>query len=187
MIDLDERLDWFKTDILPHQDALRARLKPMMMPGADIDDVVSEALTRAYATDDWAAVLNGKHYLFRIARNILIDAARRNNVVSFGFVADMESLQEDRSTEYGLSARDRLRHVQRMIEDLPAQCRRVFVMRRVHEYSLGEIAAEMGLSVSTVEKHLAKAVMLLAKAVAEIEEWGFERERQSSEQTVGAG
>lgn len=186
MIDLDERLAWFETDILPHQGALRARLKAMVSSVADVEDVLSETLVRAYAADGWSAVANGKHYMFRIARNILIDAARRDNVVSFGFVADMESLQEDRSTEKALSARDRLRHVGRIIDNLPPQCGRVFVLRRVHEYSLGEIAAEMGLSVSTVEKHLARAVMLLAKGVAEIEEWGVERERRGAEQPVGA-
>lgn len=186
MIDLDERLAWFKISILPHQGALRMRLKRMVSCASDLEDLVSETLARAFAADDWSRISNGKHYLFRIARNIMIDAARRNAVVSFDLVADIESLQTDCSTESTLSARDELRQVQRVIDNLPPQCRRVFVLRRVQELSLGEIAEEMGLSVSTVEKHLAKAVMLLARAIAEIEEWGFERERRSSE-LVDAG
>lgn len=187
MNDLTERLSWFKSCILPHQGALRGRLRRMLSADTDLDDIVSETLTRAYAADDWARISNGKHYLFRIARNILIDGARRNAVVSFDYVADIESLQVDCSTESGLSARDELRHVQRVIDGLPPQCRRVFLRRRVHELSLGEIAEEMGLSVSTVEKHLAKAVMLLARAMAEIEECSFERERPSSERPADAG
>ncbi|WP_093450745.1 RNA polymerase sigma factor [Sphingomonas sp. YR710] len=187
MNDLAQRLSWFKSSILPHQGALRARLRRMLSADADLDDIVSESLARAYAADDWARISNGKHYLFRIARNILIDDARRNAVVSFDYVADIESLQVDCSTEMGLSARDELRHVQHAIDGLPPQCRRVFLRRRVHELSLGEIAGEMGLSVSTVEKHLAKAVMLLAKAMSEIEECSFERERRGSERSADAG
>lgn len=159
----------------------------MLAADADLDDLVSESLARAYAADDWARISNGKHYLFRIARNILIDDARRNAVVSFDYVADIESLQIDCSTESGLSARDELRHVQNAIDGLPPQCRRVFLRRRVHELSLGEIAEEMGLSVSTVEKHLAKAVMLLAKAMSEIEECSFERDRRGSERSADVG
>lgn len=187
MNDLAERLSWFKSTILPHQGALRARLRRMLSADADLDDIVAETLARAYATDDWAKISNSKHYLFRIARNLLIDGARRNAVVSFDYVADIESLQADFSTESALSARDELRHVQRAIDGLPPQCRRVFVRRRINELSLGEIAEEMGLSVSTVEKHLAKAVMLLARAMAEIEECSFEREGQSSERQANAG
>jgi hypothetical protein len=59
-----------------------------------------------------------------------------------------------------------LRRVQRVIESLPAQCRHVFVLRRVHECPIDEIAAEMALSVSTVEKRLGEAVALLAREIA---------------------
>ena len=73
------------------------------------------------------------------------------------------------------SARDQLRRLHQIMNGLPTQCRRVFVARRVHEKSLAEIAVEMDLSVSTVEKHLAKAIRLFAKAIAEQEEAAFER------------
>jgi RNA polymerase sigma factor (sigma-70 family) len=180
VIDLEERLDWFKDRILPHEAALRSRLRRMTASYVDLDDLVAEALARAYATDDWGRIANGKHYLFRIARNMLIDSARRDAVVSFDLVADIEQYEGHCSPDPMLSARDELRQVQRVIDGLPPQCRRVFVLRRVHELSPGEIAREMELSVSTVEKHLAKALMLIARGLAEIEEWGVERERTSA-------
>ena len=180
MIDVTERLAWFKDTILPYQGALRSKLGRMVPEGCDLDDLVAEALARAYAVDGWQKVTGGRQYLFRIARNLLIDAARRNAVVSFDFVADLDSLQSDSSTERGITARDELRHLQRIIDTLPLQCRRVFILRRIRERSLGDIADELGLSVSTVEKHLAKAVMLVAQAIAKSEEWGFEPESGSS-------
>ena len=42
-------------------------------------------------------------------------------------------------------------------------------MRRVQEMSPQEIAAELRLSVSTVEKHLAKAMVAVTKALGEAE------------------
>ena len=181
--DVTERFKWFKDTVLPHQEVLRRKLRGMIPDGYDLDDLVAESLARAYAADGWSKITNSRQYLFRIARNLLIDAARRNSVVSFDFVADLESLQSDSSTERGLTARDELRRIQRIIDTLPSQCKRVFILRRIHDQSLGGIAGEMGLSVSTVEKHLAKAVMLIARAMAESEEWSFERELRSSKST----
>ncbi len=175
MVDLSGRIDWFKASILPHERALRARLKRAATAEDDVDDVVAEALVRAYGTEDWTAIGNGRHYLFRIARNVLIDHARRNALVGFDSLADEGDEQVDRRTEAAISARDELRQVERAIESMPAQCRRVFVLRRVHERTIGEIATEMELSISTVEKHLGKAVLLLGRAIAEIEDGSFER------------
>jgi RNA polymerase sigma factor (sigma-70 family) len=180
VVDLAGRIDWFKASILPHERALRARLKRSSALEADLDDLVSEALMRAYGTEDWTRIGNGRHYLFRIARNVVIDHARRNALVLFDSLGDEDGDQADGRTEAAISARDELRQVQRAIEAMPPQCRRVFVLRRVHERSVGEIAEEMGLSVSTVEKHLGKAVALLARAIAEIEEGSFERGRDTA-------
>ena len=180
LIDQIERTDWFKSHILPHQGALRARLRKGALCEFDLDDLVAESLVRAYGSDDWSQVRNGRHYLFRIARNIIVDTARRDAIARFDSVADFDDAEADRSTESAISARDELRQVQRAIETLPPQCMRVFVLRRVHERSIGEIAEEMEIAVSTVEKHLAKALVLVARAIAEIEEGGAERGRYSS-------
>lgn len=175
MNDVNARLQWFKAVILPHERALRSRLRRLCPPGFDIDDLVAESLARAYAAKDIDRITAGLGYLFSIARNLLIDATRRNAVISLDFVADLDMLKSDDSLEAALTARDELRRLQAVIETLPPQCRRVFLLRRVHDLSLNEIAGQMSLSVSTVEKHLAKAVLLVAKAMSEGEEDGFER------------
>lgn len=175
MTDLDERLDWFKTVILPHQGALRGRLRRMAPPGADLDDLVAEVLARAWAARDWSRITAGRAYLFMIARNMLIDAARRDAVVSFDQVADFDALRHDCQTETTLDARDELRRLDTIIAGLPEQARRVFTLRRVQGFSMGEIAEQMSLSVSTVEKHLANALMLVTRALAVTENWSVER------------
>ncbi len=44
----------------------------------------------------------------------------------------------------------------------PDRCREVVWLRRVEELSQKEVAARMGISEKTVEKHLAKGMRLLA-------------------------
>lgn len=181
MSGLAKRIDWFKASILPHRGALRARLRRASPSEADLDDLVSEIFARAYGAEDWTSIADGRHHLFRIARNMLIDNARGNAMLPSDSVADLDQSQPDSRAEAGISARDELRQMQRVIEAMPPQCRRVFVLRRVHERSIGAIAAEMELSLSTVEKDLAKAMLLLSRAIAEMEEGVFERGESAAE------
>lgn len=169
------KMDWFKTVILPQEAALRGRLRRIMPATHELDDMVAEVLTRAYATENWQNVTTGRAYLFTIARNLVIDTARRNKVVSFETIADLELLGSENSAESQLQAREALRQVETIVETLPPQCRRVFILRRIHEKSMLEIAEDMSLSVSTVEKHLAKAIAIVMRAWAEREETDFER------------
>ena len=185
MDDLAARLNWFKAVILPHEAGLRSRLRRVCPSGFDIDNLVAESLARAYTANDIDRITAGRGYLFRIARNLLIDTLRRETIVSLDFVADLDTLRSDDSLEASLTARDELRRLQAIVETLPPQCRRVFLLRRVQELSFQDIAARMTLSVSTVEKHLARAVMLVAKAMSEREEDSFDRTIRRSGRPAG--
>jgi RNA polymerase sigma-70 factor (ECF subfamily) len=159
------RRRWFKAVVLPHEAAVRSRLRRLCPPGFDVENLVAESLCRAYAAKDFERIDAGRSYLFTIARNLLLDAMRRETIVSLDFVADLDILADD-TFEASLTARDELRHLLAAVANLPPQCRRVFVLRRVQDHSPREIAAEMGLSVSTVEKHLAKGIALVVEALS---------------------
>lgn len=167
------KLDWFKATLLPHEAALRGRLRRVLPRRLDIDDIVSETMTRAYATEDYARVTAGRAYLFQIARNLLIDEARRAKVVSFDLIADLDLMGTGPSTEAALEARDALRRLQSVIDTLPIQCRRAYILRRVEGKSPVEIADEMGLSVSTVDKHIGRATVKVMQAIGQFEDFGL--------------
>jgi len=167
--DILDRIEWFKTIILPHEGALRARLRRSRQNPQDIDDIVSEVFVRAYSNPRWRDIDRGRSYLFTIARNYLIDKFRREKIVSLDHVVDLDIFQSGLDLEAQLCARDRLRRMQSVLATMPQQAAQVFIKRRVDEKSPRQIAEEMNLSVSTVEKHLGKALKLLARALAEQE------------------
>jgi RNA polymerase sigma-70 factor (ECF subfamily) len=159
-------------------------LRRILPPSQEAEDMVAEVLARAYASENWENVATGRAFLFAIARNLVIDNARRDKIVSFETIADIDLLNCEGNAESHLIARDALRRMQVIIEQLPGQCRRAFILRRVHEKSMAEIAEEMELSVSTVEKHLAKAIALVMRAWSEREETDYGRERGAD---IGSG
>lgn len=167
------RLDWFKKAILPYEGALRSRLRRVVSHRHDVDDLVAECMTRAYASGDIERTHSGRAFLFQIARNLLIDEARRERIVSLELVAELDMLQSDNSTEEALQARDELRHLQAILDTLPTQCRRAFILRRVYGNSVKEIADEMGLSVFTIDKHLTRAAVKIMQAIGQFEGSGF--------------
>ncbi len=180
-----DRFEWFKQVILPHEPMLQARLRRIVRDRAEVEDVAAETMTRAYATVDFSRITAGRSYLFQIARNLLVDAARRDKVVALDLLADLDLLQVDNTVETGLQARDELRRLQVIIDALPIQCRRVFVLRRIYDRSVVEIAEEMGLSVSTVEKHLTKAVTRVMRAIRDREDLDVGRTgREDSQQAT---
>lgn len=179
------KLDWFRTTILPHEAALRARLRRLLPNSSEVDDIVSEAMTRIFAVEDFERITNGSGYVFTIARNIMIDEARRAKVVSYEAIADLDILADNLSAEHKLQARDELRRLEALIETLPIQSRRAFILRRVHGKGVKEIAEEMGLSVSTVDKHIARAALKVMRAIGEHEELGFGSSREVSHGLVG--
>ncbi|MBD8620905.1 sigma-70 family RNA polymerase sigma factor [Sphingomonas sp. CFBP 13728] len=170
-----DRYTWFKTVVLPHEPALLARLRRIVRNRDDVEDLAAETMARAYACVDFTRIDRGRAFLFQIARNLIIDIARRDKIVSFDVVADLDLLYVDNSVEAGLHARDELRRLKVIVDTLPPQCRRVFLLRRVHDRSMTEIAEELGLSVSTVEKHLTKAITRIMQAIRDREEVAVER------------
>ena len=72
---------------------------------------------------------------------------------------DMADIAEDRpSLEDVIDARQRLSHLRAVVAELPQRTRQVFVLHRIEELTYGEVAARLGISESSVQKHLARAL-----------------------------
>lgn len=114
-------------------------------------------------------------YLYRIADNLLLDLRRsqnRRNVRERAWVDarhGSSELDDQPSAEERLIARERLQLVQKALSHLPE--RTMFVLRRFRLDGVGQrqIAADLGISVSAVEKHLQRAYQVLLDARSEID------------------
>jgi RNA polymerase sigma factor (sigma-70 family) len=130
-------------------------------------DLVQEIYVRAAGSPQSNRLANPAGFLQRIARNLVIDRARR--VRSSGVTLlpldehrDAASLPEQ---EWGIEAADLLASYQAAVDGLPEKTRRVFLMHRVEELSYRAIHEALGISISTVEYHMVKALTHIAREV----------------------
>jgi RNA polymerase sigma factor (sigma-70 family) len=155
---------WVGSHVLPHEAAVRAWLRRWTGRDQDIDDVIQEAYCRLAAMDDVTHVGNGRAYLFQTTRNIVLEQVRRSKIVRIDNVTDMSSLavvDEAPPMDRVVSGVRELQRVERLIERLPAKCRQVFILRRIHGVSQREIGRMLGLTQATVEKQATRGLKFI--------------------------
>ena len=160
----DERALWLGRHVLPHEAALRTWLRRRRLEGLEVDDIIQETYSRLIAAQSVQHVLDAKSYTFQIASSVVIDHLRRMKVVPISSVPDLDYLEvvsEDPSPERQAIDREELHRLAHMIASLPGKVRDVFTLRRVHGLSQREVAQQLGLSESTVEKHMARGFLLM--------------------------
>ncbi|MHB8285360.1 MAG: RNA polymerase sigma factor [Caulobacteraceae bacterium] len=170
MCEADERRRWFRESVLP----LRYRLNGVAAKFCrgrpdEVDDLVQETFTRIYKHPDWRSINLVEHFALRTLRNVGIDHLRRQQVVSLSALEDarIRDLADDvPSAERVVSAREELALLTRLIAGLPTQCRRAFTLCKIYGLSHEEVAVQLGLSVSTVEKHISKGLRLCSEGMA---------------------
>lgn len=144
-----------------HQMALRRFIARYLHDRHDIEDVAQESFLRAYHAGLHTEVLQPKSYLFRIAKNIAVSQLRLKSRQITDYIEDQsssDSLLSEWTLEDEVMAKQRLGIYCDAVATLPAQCRRVYIMRKVYGMPHKEIADRLGIAVKTVEKHLFKGV-----------------------------
>jgi RNA polymerase sigma-70 factor (ECF subfamily) len=129
-------------------------------------DIVQEAFARLAGTRSSGASMNPGAYLQGIVRHLLADRVRR--------WSRRQSLDIDMVPQCGQpDAPDAAAEVAQMrrlyraaVDRLPVRTREVYLLHRVEELTYREIAERCGISVRTVEWHVAQAIMRISKSIS---------------------
>ena len=148
-----------------------ARAVSKIVPPHEVEDIVQETYVRLCHVAKTERIQYPKSYLFKTARNLALDSVRRaesrvNLQWDEGLVKETVRIGGDEMFEQAAS-NEEFGHFCEAVRELPVQARRVFVLKKVYGYSQREIAAELGIAESTVEKHIALAVRRCAAYMAE--------------------
>ena len=119
------------------------------------------AFAKFAALENLHAVRNPRAFLFRTARNIVIDhrkiARVRNGhlkqISDDGKAIDAQF--DDLTPERVLLAKEKLGILRRVLEQMPEKRRELFLLQRVLGMSYVELSSQTGLSQTTVKYHVA--------------------------------
>lgn len=128
---------------------------------SEAEDLLQDTFLRVTQRDAVEDVAHFEGYLYRTAESVLADRYRRRTVrrADAHIALEPEVHQaEDADALRALLARERLRAVSASLMTLPERTRTVFVLRRLEGLRYGEIAARLKVSLSTVEKDMARAI-----------------------------
>jgi RNA polymerase sigma factor (sigma-70 family) len=161
---------WFVEEVLPLEPMLTRLLRRNWRDVEEVADLRQEAYVKIYEAAQRERPSPVKPFLIMIARNLMIDRLRRNNVVSIETMNDLDwsNISEIApSPEDRVAARQQLTRMQAALDQLPPRCREVIVLRRVHGFSQREVAKKMGIKEETVENQVMKGMRVLADAVSD--------------------
>ena len=127
----------------------------------DAEDIVQDAFFNFLKIDDLTQIDNPRAYLYQSAHNLALNRFRRKGRHD-KYVEQADIDEEDiRSPERYASATKDLEAVCEGLDNLPPKARQAFILSRVEHKSYSEIAGELGVSVSSVEKYLMTALAYL--------------------------
>jgi RNA polymerase sigma-70 factor (ECF subfamily) len=165
---VDDNLEhWFRREILPHEAALVRFLNRKWLNPNDVQDIRHDIYVRVLEAAERERPGSPKSFLFAIARNLLIDRARRNRIVAIDLLEDMDDLNvliDEATPERKASGREQVQRLSALFDRLPERCRQVVWMRRIENLSQKEIARRLGIAEATAEKHLVRGIRMLAAA-----------------------
>jgi RNA polymerase sigma factor (sigma-70 family) len=161
---MDDRRRRFEVLVLPHLDAAYRFARWLSRSPSDADDVVQEAILRAFRGFDALRGSDVKAWLLTIVRNCHLTALKqqqRRAVVPLPEEHDAQDGQAMIATtpdpESASIRRDEERTLDRLMSALPEDHREILVLREIEEMDYREIATVTNVPIGTVMSRLARA------------------------------
>ena len=144
-----------------NESAIKRFLRRFFSVSHDVEEVSQETFLKAFQAAKSREIEQPKAFLFGVARNVALKRLSKNARAIVDFVEDSQpngDIEDEISLEDAIDSRQRMLIFAEAVSTLPAQCQRVFIMKKVYGLSHKEISARLKISVSTVEKHVANGL-----------------------------
>ncbi|WP_293745933.1 RNA polymerase sigma factor [uncultured Paraglaciecola sp.] len=128
----------------------------------DIEDIVQETFVKSYEAELKHEITYERTYMLTTARNLALNHVAKASERKNQSLDEMQNLPNDltsKSLESQVQSKERFLHFCRATDTLSVEVKRVFLLKKVYGMSQKDIAEHIGLSQSTVEKHVAKGLL----------------------------
>jgi RNA polymerase sigma factor (sigma-70 family) len=160
----------FDTQILPHLNSAYRFARWLAPSTSDADDLVQEAILRAYRGFDGLRGADPKAWLLMIVRNCHSTALRRQQRRALVPLSDENDEQEGYvlidagpDPERAFMLRDEQRTLEKLIARLPEDSREALILKEIEDLGYREIATVTNVPIGAVMSQLARARGALRK------------------------
>jgi RNA polymerase sigma-70 factor (ECF subfamily) len=154
----------YRTTVAP----LRRYLTRLLGDSSEAQDVAHDAYLRVFPKVEDETALKPEALLYTTARRLAFNRLKRRKIAPF--IPGEANLEIAPSLQPGVPqqvmARQEYQQLEQAIAQLPEGCRAVLLLRKVELLSHREIADQLGIAISTVEKQHARALRLLRTALS---------------------
>ena len=144
-----------------YYDELVAHLTKKLRSRDQAMDVAQETFLRVLTQVPNIPVERPRAFLYKTAWNLSVDLFRkkkRQAEESLESEEIRESLTVSADQDAIVESKEQVELLCRAIQELPPKCRQVFLLHKFKERSHAEIAEQLGITRSMVEKHITKAM-----------------------------
>lgn len=151
-----------------HHGWLQGWLRHRLNNAADAADLAHDTFVRVLQRRQAKALLEPRAYLRTIARGLVIDLWRHRDIER-AWLETLAQLPESEvpSPETSALAIEALLAIDRLLDALPTRTRTIFLLAQLDGLPCPRIAEQLGVSLSTVERDLSKALRLEYQLVFE--------------------
>jgi len=145
-------------------------IKRSLPSHVDLEETVHEIFLRIWINRDKIDEQRPfAPYLFRVARNIVIDVLRKN-IDRYIYLHD-ESFLSDLSindTDLKIEEKERQNWLQSTLDKLPEKRKNIFIMNRFDGLSYSEIARKLNISENTVDTQIRRSLQYLREEIRKV-------------------
>lgn len=125
-------------------------------------DIIQETYTKTLEKSKQVNIKNERAFLYRVAKNIVIDESRKQKHVSYlEYEDDSYSSPKSEQPDELVLEDNHYKNLLKIVDTLPKRTKEAFVLNTIDGYSRKEISSLMGITISAVDKHIIRATKIL--------------------------
>lgn len=142
---------------------LRRFFKLNSVNEADAPDLAQEVFMRLMRVQNYEEIRSPEAYLFTVASHVVQQHAQKHAITPeplevTEYLTELALISDEDPTAH-VEVQQRLRELERVLDQLPAHVALALVLHRYAGHSIREIALELGVAEITVKKYLARALL----------------------------
>lgn len=142
-----------------HHSWLVGMLRRKLGNGDSAADLAQDTFLRVLANRNVDAILRPREYLATIARGLVTDAYRRQ-AIERAYLETLAARPEPVaiSPETRAILLETVLAIDRMLDQLGPRTREIFLLAQFEELTYAQVGARLGVSLTTVKKHMVRAL-----------------------------